>query len=391
MFSRIQVMDVLVTLVPRLRLGTHCMRGSASRIGHVEGCRKSRRSLQASAFLGGAWERAHLTPAISIAALLLAGSCVCAQDKKPVLQVKEKQIDFRLGDELVTSYHTSGFSKPIFWPVNAPGGVPLTRAWPMEKGKAGESTDHVHQKSAWFVHGDVIPEGMELSDKIRGVEGVDFWSETKGHGQIVCVKVEEPIQKDSQAKVVTHNEWRLASGTKIMDEKRALTFHDFGKARLIVLDIDLHASVAPILFGDTKEGAMGIRINDEIIAQENGKGTIQNAGGKVGERECWGRAAAWCDYSGPINGKTVGLTILADPKNPHPTCWHVRGYGLMAANPFGRIKSLFPDAQRRDDLVRLAKGEHLQLRYGLLLHEGDATTGQVAEHFDCFVKLRGKE
>ena len=85
------------------------------------------------------------------------------------------------------------------------------------------------------------------------------------------------------------------------------------------------------------------------------------------------------------------MAILADPKNPHPTCWHVRGYGLMAANPFGRIKSLFPDAMRRDDLVRLAKGEHLRLRYGLLLHEGDATTGQVAEHYERFVKLRDSD
>src|SRR5262249_37278386 len=161
-------------------------------------------------------------------------SGVWAQDKVPVIQVKGKQIDFRLGDELVTSYHTRGFSKPIFWPVNAPGGVPLTRAWPMEKGKAGESTDHIHQRSAWFVHGDVIPEGVELTDKIRGVEGVDFWSETKGHGQIICVRVEEPIRKDGQATVVTHNEWRTASGVKIMDEKRVLGFRDLGKAWLII-------------------------------------------------------------------------------------------------------------------------------------------------------------
>src|SRR5262245_29560599 len=106
--------------------------------------------------------------AIAVCALL-SGSYVDAQDKKPAIQVNEDRVDFSLGDELVTTYHTRGFSKPIFWPVSAPGGVPLTRAWPMEKGKEGESTDHVHQKSAWFCHGDVIPEGLEVIDKIRGV------------------------------------------------------------------------------------------------------------------------------------------------------------------------------------------------------------------------------
>src|SRR5207244_7421482 len=113
-----------------------------------------------------------------------------------------------VGDELVSSYRTKDFAKPIFWPVNAPGGVPLTRAWPKDKEQKGESTDHIHQKSAWFCHGDVTPEGIELKDKIRGVTGVDFWSEAKGHGRTVCVKVEDPVYKSSQATVVTRNEWQ---------------------------------------------------------------------------------------------------------------------------------------------------------------------------------------
>src|SRR5215831_17965957 len=48
------------SLVPRLRLGTHCGRGSASRNPAEPPGKpqtKSRRSLQDSAFPGGAWER----------------------------------------------------------------------------------------------------------------------------------------------------------------------------------------------------------------------------------------------------------------------------------------------------------------------------------------------
>jgi len=45
--------------------------------------------------------------------------------------------------------------------------------------------------------------------------------------------------------------------------------------------------------------------------------------------------ADWCDYYGSIGGKTVGIAMFDHPSNPrHPTTWHVRDYGLFAANPF---------------------------------------------------------
>src|SRR5690349_14915973 len=108
------------------------------------------------------------------------------------VEVAKNHFDFLIGKEIVARYHTAGFTKPIFWPINAPGGAPLTRAWPMEKGQPGQSADHIHQKSAWFCHGDVIPEGLELTKKIKNVDGVDFWSEAIGHGNIVCTHVGQP-------------------------------------------------------------------------------------------------------------------------------------------------------------------------------------------------------
>jgi hypothetical protein len=261
----------------------------------------------------------------------------------------------------------------------------------MEPALPGGSTDHPHQKSAWFCHGDVIPEGIELKAKVRGV---DFWSESKGHGRIVCTEVGKPVAEAKQARIATRNEWRTADGRKILDENRTLHLYDLGKAWLFVFDIDLHASVAPITFGDTKEGSFGVRVSDAITEDKPGKngrgkglGKIENADGKVAEKDCWGRPSAWCDYSGPMNGRTVGIALFDDPNNPSRACWHVRGYGLMAANPFGRRLS-FPAMKGRDDLVHLNRGEHLQLRYGLLLHPGDAHSGQVAEWYQRFLQLR---
>ena len=91
--------------------------------------------------------------------------------------------------------------------------------------------------------------------------------------------------------------------------------------------------------------------------------------------------------AGMIEGKMVGLAILDHPSNRYRACWHCRAYGLMAANPFGRGRSGFPAMKGRTDLVKLAKGEHLRLRYGLLIHPGDAKEGKVAEYFQRFATL----
>ncbi|MSU77636.1 MAG: hypothetical protein EXS16_06020 [Gemmataceae bacterium] len=334
--------------------------------------------------------RRYLASMVFLVIAGLAPSVHAQQGVAAKITKTKDTLDFHIGDALVTKYHVNGYAKPIFWPVNAPGTVPLTRNYPPPEGQA---TDHPHQKSAWFCHGDIIPDGIELKNKIKGVAGVDFWSEAKGHGQMVCTFVGEQVNSPTGSSIVTKNEWRMADGTKIMDETRTIHLFNIAsdKARLIVVNCDLHASVCKLTFGDTKEGAFGIRINDVINAAK-GKGKIQNAEGKIGEKECWGQISAWCDYSGPVDGKQVGLAVLCDPKNAQPTCWHVRGYGLMAANPFGREKhAKFPAMKGNNKLVELPKGEHLNLRYGMALHTGDAEAGQVAAIYQRFVQLRGKE
>ena len=40
----------------------------------------------------------------------------------------------------------------------------------------------------------------------------------------------------------------------------------------------------------------------------------------------------------------------------------------------------------KTDLVKLAKGESLQLHFAIYTHTGDAATGKVAEAFKAFTK-----
>jgi len=325
---------------------------------------------------------------LSPAVLFLAvGPLFAAEPAAVTTKKTDSAVEFYVGSELVARYHVgSTIAKPYLWPLNAPGGIPVTRGWPMQTGLPAETKDHIHQKSAWFCHGDVIPEGLDLkmrsSDK--RVKGVDFWSETPGHGKIVAVEVGEPKSEGKQAQLATKNEWRAPDGTKIMDENRTITVRDLGTSRLVILEIDLHASVCPITFGDTKEGSMGVRVNDEIKVAK-GNGSYVNADGKMNEKEVWGRRSDWNDYSGTVSEKMAGIALFDDPRNKPRASWHSRDYGLMSANPFGRAGS-FPSLKEEKELFKLPKGEHLKLRYGLLLHGGDAKDAKVAEHYSAFAK-----
>ncbi|HKI34579.1 MAG TPA: PmoA family protein [Gemmataceae bacterium] len=331
--------------------------------------------------------------ALAGAACLFPAPAAPAPDGPGVVIKGSKDVlEFRVGKEMVTRYHVGeSLAKPYFWPLTASNGAAVTRAWPMEPAGEGDSSDHVHQKSAWFCHGDVSAEGLEAG---TAGKGIDFWSEEKGHGRIVCVHVGEPKNANDHASVVTKNEWRTATGTKVLDETRTISLYALGESRLLVLDIDLKASVAAITFGDTKEGSMGVRVNDVIReappkGAKGGAGRLTNADGKSGEKAVWGQHSKWCDYSGTLDGKEAGIAIFDDPANKAAAAWHSRGYGLMAANPFGRDKSGFPATKGQTDLVKVPKGERLNLRYGILVHPGDVKEGKVAEAFEKFVKLKG--
>jgi hypothetical protein len=292
---------------------------------------------------------------------------------------------------------TKELAKPYFYPLHTPGGVPVTRGWPVTFAKGDSTTDHVHQKSVWFCHGDVIPEGIDLKVKSadRRVHGVDFWAEGGNHGRIVCTEVGEAKQPGKGHLVVpTKNEWRAADGTKILDESRTIHVRAFPAGNLIVLEIDLHASVCPVTFGDTKEGAMGVRVNDLIrLAAKDSSGVITSSTGETikpparDNLPIWGKPADWHDYSGTIDGQTVGIAVFDHPANPVRSNWHTRVYGLMAANPFGRADS-FPSQKGNTDLVKLAKNAHLKLKYAVYAHNGDATAGQVAEVYKTFASMK---
>jgi hypothetical protein len=316
-------------------------------------------------------------------------------------------VTFTAGGEVITSYRHAGtvqvekgegtkpLAKPYFYPLHAPGAIKVTRDWPILRGRQGETVDHFHQKSAWFCHGDVIPQGVELKTKSgdKHVKGVDFWAENAGHGRIVCDRVTLLKADDGTAKVSTENTWQTPDAVTILSERRTLRVKALDHGYLIEVAIELEPTVAAVTFGDTKEGSFGVRVPDSFRLNGTGTtGVVTTPDGTVAKAPArdnlpmWGRHAAWNDYSGEVGGKPVGIAVFAHPTNRLPSAWHTRAYGLMAANPFGRKVAGFPDAKDQAEAFVLKKGETLALKFAIYTHLGDAKAGMVADVYAAYAK-----
>ncbi len=112
---------------------------------------------------------------------------------------------------------------------------------------------------------------------------------------------------------------------------------------------------------------------------------MTNAEGKAVEKDIWGLPSAWVHYAGKVDGKEVGVAVFDHPTNPKAS-WHARAYGLVAANPFGRNHSGFPSQKGKEDLLKIAKGGEMKLKYAVYAHSGDAKSGKVAEAYEAFAK-----
>lgn len=277
-------------------------------------------------------------------------------------------VTIKLDGQPFTEYLIKSGSKPILWPIIGPNGKRMTRSWPMDDTVASEKDrDHIHQRSLWFTHGNV--------------NGIDFWSEGKGrieHRGFV------KVEGGPQAVVATRNDWLSPDGSKqVCQDERTFTFGGNPEQRWIDVDIAIKATSGPVVFGDTKEGSFGVRVPSSMRVASKQGGRIVNSDGKT-DLAAWGKPAAWVDYHGPVEGDVAGIAILNHPSSfRFPTYWHVRDYGLFAANPFGLNDFTFGKSKGE---YTLPEGETLKFRYRVLLHKGDEKEAKVAEAFSEFSK-----
>lgn len=181
--------------------------------------------------------------------------------------------------------------------------------------------------------------------------------------------------------IVTANDWVSQDGEVICSDKRTLRFGGTDEARWIDFDLTITAGEKPVKFGDTKEGCMGIRVAGTMRVDAGRGGTIVNSEGQT-DRDAWGKQAPWVDYVGPVGDETVGVAIFNHPTSfRYPTYWHVRTYGLFAANPFGLG---YFKGRGNDGSHTIPAGESITLRYRFYFHKGDTESSKVAEAFKVY-------
>jgi hypothetical protein len=274
-------------------------------------------------------------------------------------------VEVVVGGKPLTEYRTDDGPKPYYFPVIGPTGAAVTRAYPM-KTVEGEDKDHPHQRSLWFTHGKV--------------NGVDFWSEMKGHGSIKETAKKTVVGGSAVGLIRTTDDWIGPDGRKVCEDERVVRFYDTAKGRVFDFDITLKATDGPVTFGDTKEGMFGVRVASSMDVDKKKGGKITNAEGLTDEK-AWGQPSPWVDYTGPVEGETLGVAILNHPESfRHPTTWHVRTYGLFAANPFG----WHDFGQKRSGDHTLKPGESIRFRYRLILHTGDTASAHLPQAYQAY-------
>jgi hypothetical protein len=245
-------------------------------------------------------------------------------------------------------YADAEIPRPYFAHVKAPGGTQVTRNHPPVDGK--DRTDHeTMHPGIWMAFGDL--------------DGSDFW---RNKARVLHkLFLEGPTGGIGKGSFAEEKHYLRADGSLVCRERFRCSVHELNGGYLLVWDSTFSAENA-FYFGDQEEMGLGLRVATSI-AEVNG-GRLRDSEGRQGAKKIWSNAAAWCDYSGIVDGRPIGMTLMCHPGNFRESWMHARDYGFVAANPFGR------KAMRKGPLSNtvVEPGEELRLRYAIWIHGGSA-------------------
>lgn len=287
------------------------------------------------------------------------------------------KVSIQLDGALFTEFLYKDQPRPVLFPVIGPGQVPMTRQFPLRDAAPHEEKDHIHHRSLWYAHGDV--------------NGIDFWAEGPAKGRIQTTAITSTGTRDGEAFFTAENQWLHPEGRPLLSDTtqvRAGSLPD--GSRYIDFSITLRATHGQVTFGDTKEGTMAIRTRPEFQLNPDknpaAAGHALNSQGTSG-KAIWGQPARWVAYWAPVAGHTLAVAILDHPQNPrHPTTWHARDYGLIAANPFGLHDFSGGKEPAGAGAITLQPDQHLSFRYRFLFLPAQPTAESLDSLWNAFAK-----
>jgi len=313
------------------------------------------------------WERVTIPPADSIKVETVKDGLIAVTiDGKPFTAFNFKK------DE----------PRPYLYPVIGPTGEPVTRDYPMKDNPVeskNKRQDHPHHRSIWTAHGDIRTRDFEHEGSNYWVEHQDMKFNDVQRVTRIVHAVSGPVFGQIEAEV----EWIRHDGRRELTDTRTYTFfRGDDDSRIIDVQVMFHFPDEDVMFADTKEGGV-VAMRIATSMDETAGGHMVNSKGQKGEKECWGKPAEWCDYVGKVKDETVGIAVFDAKDNfRHPTCWHIRGYGLYTANPFGL--GAFTGDKTTNGSKRFKKGESAKFNYRIVIHKGDTQSAHIAEQYQLY-------
>lgn len=246
----------------------------------------------------------------------------------------------------IARYVYKDTSVPYIYPLNSLGGLTVTREYTAEG-----AVENIG-RSFWFGYGDV--------------NGIDFWSAGDKSGRIVQTSQEFDSFNAGYWNLHTMCNWVGPDDKVILREERRNSFLSSNHGLLVSTMTMLIAGSEEVKFGDSPNGLLALRVVPGLQLK-GGKGHILNSNGEK-DADCLGKRAKWCDYTGELNGKPVGITVFDVATNyGFPAYWNVTEDGLLAANPFGG-KSL-TNVPENESSYTMKPGEIMTFVYIVLVHD----------------------
>jgi hypothetical protein len=269
------------------------------------------------------------------------------------IQEKPDRLIITDGGKPVAEYvfNDPAIKRPYFANVRTPSGIQVTRNNPPIEGQ--DLVDHpTFHPGIWWGFGDL--------------NGEDYW---RNKGTIRHDRFNNRILPDGSAIINDFCSLVDSSDTKIgaayfstQWSRKALSLSKVPSYHLSCAAV-IKSDQAELALGDQEEMGLGVRLASPL-AEKNG-GIVTGEGGKQGAAAIWGTRSRWCDYSGQIKGRPLGVTALVRHLPSNPTWWHVRDYGLLVANGFGKRSR--PD--QPEPTIRRGRGLPFLIGYELIIHD----------------------
>jgi hypothetical protein len=309
-----------------------------------------------------------------------------------------KRVDVTIDGKPFTSYiWPSTLKKPVLYPLRTAKGTLVTRGFPLDPRK-GERVDHPHHVGLWLNHGDV--------------NGLDFWNNSDAipakqapkMGTIYQRKILDTKSGADKGELAVETAWMTPDNKQLIKETTRFIFRGGADSRTIDRITTLTALDQKVVFKDSKEAFLGMRVTRaleqpadkaEVFTDASGKATavpvLDNTGvtgkyvsseGKEGDA-VWSTRGKWTMLGGTVDGEPVTLAILDNPSNPgYPTHWHARGYGLFAANPLGDKQFNEP----KEFNFTLEPGKSVTFKYRILILGGPSTPDRIEREYKAFAQ-----